>query len=262
MRQTFPLHGDTPHNGTTTIYTQHELTAGEIARDRGRTAAIDRNRVKRRKHDVNAVTIVHVNDAASDPQKELIVSLLKDLSVLDETTWMAAATWWLGGGGATGAVDTANKALASQTIARLKIRITEAKAKPVVTRPLPTYASAVGATLASMTTTPAYTPRDKFADVPNGYYAVTTNDDVLAFYRVSTWEKSNNRKVQVQASDALHLVRGRVATDAILSKIRIATAPIAGKLYADHLGNCWRCGRTLTDADSRARGIGPVCAGK
>jgi hypothetical protein len=98
--------------------------------------------------------------------------------------------------------------------------------------------------------------------VPNGYYAVTTNDDVLAFYRVSTWEKSNNRKVQVQASDALHLIRGRVATDAILSKIRIATAPIAGKLYADHLGNCWRCGRTLTDADSRARGIGPVCASK
>jgi len=247
--------------------TQHELTAGEIARDKGRQRGIDRNRaagaVKRKKHDVNAVTIVHVADPASDPQKVLIQSLLKDLSMLDETTWMQAATWWLGGGGTTGAVETANKALASQTIERLKIRITEAKAKPAgvaTPRPLPTYASAVGATFASLA--PVYTPRDKFADIRDGYYAVNNNDDVLAFYRVSTWEKSGDRKVQVHASDALHLVRGHKATDAILMKIRKMTPLVSGKLFAWKIGSCYRCGRTLTDEESRAAGIGPVCAGK
>ena len=266
MRQTFPLHGDTPHNGTTTIYTQHELTAGEIARDRGRNAAIARNAesVKRRKHDVNAVTIVHVADPASDPQKGLIQSLLKDLSVLDETTWLAASTWWLGpvvDGEYTGVVASATKSLASQTIERLKIRITEAKAKPagvVTPRPLPTYASAVGATLVSMTRT---TNRDRFTDVPDGYYAVTTEANVLAFYRVSTW-KSGDRKVQVHASDSLHLVKGHRSTDAILAKVRLSTPPVAGKRFAAEIGACYRCGRTLTDDESRARGIGPVCAGK
>ena len=243
---------DRPHDGVNTIYTQHELTAGEIRRDKNRRDAINRNRAKG-KHDINPVTIVHVNDPATDPQKGLIDSLLKDLSRLDNDTWMTAATWWLGGGGKDGAVVTATKSLASQTIERLKVRITEAKGRAPVTTPPTAQQETASAR------TGFITPRDKFADVPDGYYAVTTNDDVLAFYRVSTWEKSGDRKVQVRASDALHLIRGRVATDAILAKVRTATAPVAGKLYADHIGACYRCGRTLTDAESRARGIGPIC---
>lgn len=240
---------DRPHDGVNTIYTQHELTAGEIARDRGRQAAINRNRDR---HAVNPVTIVHVNDEASDPQKGMIAGLLKDLSRLDDATWRQASTWWFGpvvDGNHTGAIVHATKSLASQTIERLKVRITEAKgrtAPPTVRQE--TASAATG-----------YTPRDRFTDVPDGYYAVTTNDDVLAFYRVSTWEKSGDRKVQVRASDTLHLIRGHKATDAILAKVRTATAPVAGKLYADHIGACYRCGRTLTDAESRARGIGPVC---
>jgi hypothetical protein len=255
MRQTFPLHGDTAHDGVNTIYTQHELTASEIRRDKGRQAAIDRNRagaVKRRKHDINDVTIVRVNDSASDAQKGLIVSLLKDLAQLDQPTWATAGAWWFGDGQTPGAITTATKPLASQTIERLKIRITEAKGRttpPTVRRE------------AAPVARPAYTPRDRFADVPDGYYAVMTNDDVLAFYRVSTW-KSGDRRVQVQASDALHLVRGHKSTDAILAKVRLATPIAAGKRYATELGNCYRCGRTLTDDESRARGIGPVCVNK
>lgn len=33
------------------------------------------------------------------------------------------------------------------------------------------------------------------------------------------------------------------------------------KLEVMHLGGCIRCGRTLTDADSIARGLGPICIG-
>jgi hypothetical protein len=31
------------------------------------------------------------------------------------------------------------------------------------------------------------------------------------------------------------------------------------KLYATELGQCYVCGRTLTDDTSRAMGIGPTC---
>lgn len=245
---------DRPHDGVNTIYTQHELTAGEIRRDRNRQNAIARNAgtARRNRHDINPVTIVHVNDEASDPQKGMIAGLLKDLSRLDDATWRQASTWWFGqtvDGNYTGAIATATKSLASQTIERLKIRITEAKGR--------TTPPAVRQETASAAT--GYTPRDRFADVPDGYYAVTTNDDVLAFYRVSTWKTSGDRKVQVQASAELHLVRGHKATDAILAKIRLATPPVAGKRYADQLGNCYMCGRTLTDETSRALGIGPKC---
>lgn len=36
----------------------------------------------------------------------------------------------------------------------------------------------------------------------------------------------------------------------------------AGKLYALESGNCYRCGRVLTNPESIAAGIGPYCAGK
>ncbi len=33
------------------------------------------------------------------------------------------------------------------------------------------------------------------------------------------------------------------------------------KVEVMHLGNCMTCGRTLTDANSIERGLGPICAG-
>jgi len=223
----------------TAFYTQHELTDEEIERDRRKAAAIARNRatgaVKRKRHDVNNVTIVHVNDSVSDAQKDLIVALLKDLSAVDEQTWLQAAHWWLGGAGVEGAVQTANKALASQTIARLKTRITEAKRRTTPPSVRQEAASArTGATIASMR--PA--SRDRFADVPDGYYAIEYVElGKIDFFRVSTWP-SGDRKVQVQASDALHRIPGNKAVDTFLTKIREITPPVAGKLYADQLGNC------------------------
>lgn len=259
---------DKPHNGTTVIYQQHELTQAEIDRDNARNRAIARNRkagaVKRKDHTPKVMTEMRYHaDAMSEPQEQLILSLLSDLERVDVVTYNQANTWFVT------ARDGMLKGQATDVINRLKLRINEAKAKRIPPTASQEKASAAtGAILGSMRVSAQSaqgwrndTPRDKFTDVPDGYYAVETEDGHLAFYRVSTW-KSGDRKVQVQASDTLHNMKGRKAADGVLAKVRDVTPPIAGKLYADHLGNCWKCGRTLTDEISRARGIGPVCVNK
>jgi hypothetical protein len=85
----------------------------------------------------------------------------------------------------------------------------------------------------------------------------------VKFYRVDRptegrW--AGRTFVKVQASDDLHPVRGTAAR-AVLEAI--AVDPKAAMLrYGLELGHCGKCGRTLTDEDSRAAGIGPVCASK
>lgn len=101
------------------------------------------------------------------------------------------------------------------------------------------------------------------ATVPEGRYAVDL-DDKLRFYRVDrpTQGKWAGRVfLNVQASDDWHPVHDwntkRVVFDLI------AVDPQAALLrYGKELGHCGHCGRTLTDADSRAKGIGPICAAK
>ena len=44
---------------------------------------------------------------------------------------------------------------------------------------------------------------------------------------------------------------------------KIAVDPQAASVrYGHEIGACGVCGRTLTDSDSRERGIGPICAAK
>lgn len=99
-------------------------------------------------------------------------------------------------------------------------------------------------------------------EVPAGRYAVEV-DGVLKFYRVDRptegrW--AGYTFVKVQASDDLHPVRGNAAKG-ILD--RIAKDPREASLrYGREIGSCGVCGRTLTDEDSRAAGIGPICASK
>lgn len=100
-------------------------------------------------------------------------------------------------------------------------------------------------------------------DVPAGRYAVDTEEGHLAFYRVDrptegAW--AGRTFVKVQASDELHPVRGGAAASVLR---KIAVDPAAASLrYGREIGSCGVCGRTLTDEDSRARGIGPICAEK
>ena len=102
------------------------------------------------------------------------------------------------------------------------------------------------------------------AEVPAGHYALTNADGVIKFYRVDRPEKGAWKGytfVNVQASDDYYPVRDRARRQQVL--IDIAKDPAAAsKLYAKELGRCGVCNRTLTDPDSIANAIGPVCAAK
>lgn len=100
--------------------------------------------------------------------------------------------------------------------------------------------------------------------VPDGYYAVEMGG-TLKFYKVrhgragSSW--AGYTFVDVQAGDDLYPIRSRVTRFEILSTI---AADPRGALarYERELGVCGHCGRTLTDEQSRALGIGPICRDK
>lgn len=98
---------------------------------------------------------------------------------------------------------------------------------------------------------------------PQGRYAIL-DDGVTKFYKVDVPTEGKWTGyvfVKVQASDDFHNIRGREAREHIVNEI--AKDPEAAMLlYGRELGKCGHCGRTLTDEDSRARGIGPICAGK
>jgi hypothetical protein len=105
---------------------------------------------------------------------------------------------------------------------------------------------------------PAATPTvDIMPDT--GYYAVEWNGD-LKFYVVRegkggwTGRKFLNR----YRSDELDRPGVRERTDVIA--LIMADVAAARETFARETTRCYRCGRRLTDAESRARGIGPDCA--
>jgi hypothetical protein len=109
-----------------------------------------------------------------------------------------------------------------------------------------------------------YDPQAKQPVVAEGFYAVPSPNDEehpLRFYRVrhgdGRWEGWTF--VDVQASDEFHGL-SRTASAKVLEAI--AADPEAGPRYGQTIGRCWRCRRTLTDEESRRRGIGPDCAAK
>lgn len=113
--------------------------------------------------------------------------------------------------------------------------------------------------------------RPELPDVPAGRYAVevpggeeTDGEPVLRFFKVdrpqapSRW--AGYTFVKQLASDEEWPVRGRRAK-AVLEEIAKDPAAASAR-YGHEIGSCGICGRTLTDAESRARGIGPICADK
>ena len=66
--------------------------------------------------------------------------------------------------------------------------------------------------------------------------------------------------VKVQAGDDLIRI-SRDAADALLAKIAKAGVQEAMLRYGREIGSCGHCGRTLTNEESRAYGIGPKCRG-
>ena len=103
---------------------------------------------------------------------------------------------------------------------------------------------------------------DQWPLVPAGRYAVENQEGILQFYHVdrpSAGKWSGYTFLSVRASDELHPIRNKESKKFILD--RIAENPSEASMrFGRELGKCGICGRTLTDADSRARGIGPICA--
>lgn len=64
----------------------------------------------------------------------------------------------------------------------------------------------------------------------------------------------------VQAGDELHPV-AHAAAKVLIEKI-VEDPESASRLYGREIGRCGRCGRTLTTEESRAQGLGPVCASR
>lgn len=109
--------------------------------------------------------------------------------------------------------------------------------------------------------------RPSAEEVPAGRYAVDTNEgaaNALAFYKVDRptegrWAGYVFVK-QIVSDDEQRM--SRAAGDAILRKIAEVGAEAASARYGHEIGSCGICGRTLTNDESRERGIGPICADK
>jgi hypothetical protein len=100
--------------------------------------------------------------------------------------------------------------------------------------------------------------------VPDGRYAVE-EDGTLRFFHLRNGKAGTRWEgfvfIDIQASDDLHTIRDRARKARIVALIA-ADLEAASRRYGQELGVCGRCGRTLTDEESRAYGIGPVCREK
>jgi hypothetical protein len=101
-------------------------------------------------------------------------------------------------------------------------------------------------------------------EIPAGRYAITGNEGHTVFVKIDIptegrW--AGRIFVKVQAGDELHRTSRNMA-DALLGKIAAAGTKEAMFRYGREIGACGHCGRTLTNEESRAAGIGPVCRGK
>lgn len=95
-----------------------------------------------------------------------------------------------------------------------------------------------------------------------GRYAVEI-DGVLGFFKVDCPTEGRWAGyvfVKQMASDTEYPVRG-TRRGVVLDTIA-ADPQAASVRYGQEIGACGVCGRTLTDEDSRTRGIGPICADK
>lgn len=103
----------------------------------------------------------------------------------------------------------------------------------------------------------------RLPNVATAYYAIET-DGVFKFYRVDRPQDGRWKGytfVKVQASDDFHPIKNLTTAASILTAIAF-DAQKAATDYGHQLGRCGICNRTLTDAVSIERGIGPVCASK
>jgi hypothetical protein len=102
---------------------------------------------------------------------------------------------------------------------------------------------------------------------PPGRYAIltpwATDPDKLHFFQIDAPDEgrwSGYVFVKEQASDEMHSVKGERGIQVIEEIAKDAREAMLR--YGREIGKCGHCGRTLTDEESRAYGIGPVCRNK
>lgn len=110
---------------------------------------------------------------------------------------------------------------------------------------------------------------DLYEDIANSNYAYEYNGKTH-FYRVTReqgtgkWAGNTFIKVQERASDDLYKIYNREMKKAILEKIREIGPEQCRINFAERLGCCARCGKTLTDEFNpyKSIGLGPDCGTK
>ena len=176
-------------------------------------------------------------DARSPRQAELMDSLIAQITDLDAELGAAARTWTDNATAHGGYWTPGREGTASAWISKMIAKVSELKA----------------AAKAAPTTEPV-------AQVEDGRYAVE-EDGVLKFFRVKNGRRPGFVFLDIQASDDWHKVTNVARIRRVVALI--AQDPKAAMIrYGHELGECGRCGRTLTDEASRAAGIGPVCQSK
>lgn len=107
-------------------------------------------------------------------------------------------------------------------------------------------------------------PVNEHDNIPAGNYAIRWDEDTIEFYKVDRptkgkWE--GYTFVSQRSGDNQIPIRDRQRRTMILNEIS-RDPKAAAVLYGKELGICSVCNHTLTDPDSIANGIGPVCAKK
>jgi hypothetical protein len=96
------------------------------------------------------------------------------------------------------------------------------------------------------------------AEVEPGYYAAEYQG-VLRFYAFRAGKGRHTGRVFCNRFRSDYLDRVGAAEQAVIRAAIVADIAGTRKRFADEIGSCWRCARTLTDAVSREMGIGPEC---
>jgi hypothetical protein len=141
-------------------------------------------------------------------------------------------------------------------------------AAPVPAPLAPPAATAVAANMPAPTPTPAPapTPRPTPYELPErGYYAVElpfgpNNEMVWRFYRVTQKRKPYQGVKNFMRQSGDNWMGWIEPTERQMAAAIIKAAPaLAMEAYGKLIGSCGCCGRSLTDPNSRALGIGPEC---
>lgn len=115
---------------------------------------------------------------------------------------------------------------------------------------------------------PAQEPRAVISDIPEGFYATSsrTGNNDLDFWKVHVTGKGFRKVKRVIGGGDEKYPRlldiSNQEGGAALGAILRTGIDKARKDYADNQQRCMRCGLHLTDEDSRAARMGPVCREK